>query len=710
MRRFAALRIGVVRLLVAALLGLFVTAFAPAAGARIEAARALSQSAHAARVPPTRLVFAATVAQGQTQIYSIDPSGRRPAELTSGSRPSSDPVPSPDGAHVAFERGGSLWVMRPDGRGQRLLARNAIDPAWTPDSRRIAYVRINDVDESLGIRVVGVGGGDRLLVRGETFGPAWSPDGRSLAFDRRGELDVLRRGRVRVIVRDPDIFRSEGIGWSFDSRWLAYAAAGRIDVVTSAGGRRRELNGAVVAPVWSPKSLLLAYVTSGGNFEQTVNVLAPTSGRMRTLGKAAFGIDSLAWSPRGGAVAFAGGFLSAEDLVGSSELGFLTLVGRERLLPASAYPLPDAVAWTTPAVGVRYRPPPPLGPLVSRDLVELREPVQELAADGDRVAYRSCGTIAVWRPGDASVVSQQVDRPLCGETNIGFYSLALAGDKIAWGSLRGGNVQTNALVVETVGEPATRVDVATGYHTTGDPRGDERAGDLIGAGSLLVFSTWAYCDEVVPATCPGLSYGQGPTIASEELWRVREPSWPGGCPSAGGEQANGRCQQLRAEPGPLRPLDADAGRIVVSGDNATLVLDGDGRQLLSLPLSTQAAELTGADLVVLVPGGLRDYDAATGALLHSWPLPDVASGGFCGVPVFLCGSPRLRLEDAAHGLVAYVLDGQIHLLRLADGRDVTLHDGSIARFDDGGLFYAYPASGVWRGRIRFVAFDQLPLR
>jgi len=100
--------------------------------------------------------------------------------------------------------------------------------------------------------------------------------------------------------------------------------------------------------------------------------------------------------------------------------------------------LPDAVAWTTPAVGVRYRPRPPLGPLVSRDLVELREPVQELAADGDRVAYRSCGTIAVWRPGDASVVSQQIDRPLCGETNIGFYSLALAGDKIAWGSLRGG--------------------------------------------------------------------------------------------------------------------------------------------------------------------------------------------------------------------------------------------------------------------------------
>src|SRR5262249_24681511 len=241
------------------------------------------------------------------------------------------------------------------------------------------------------------------------------------------------------------------------------------------------------------------------------------------------------------------------------------------LRAASAFPLPEALGWTTPRVGVRYRRPPPLGPLVSRDQVELREPVAELAADGDRVAYRFCGTIAVWKPGDANVVSQQFDRPLCAETNIGFYSIALASDKIAWGTLRGGNTQTNPLVVETVGDPDARTEIAAGYHTTGDPRGDERAGDILGAGPLLVFSTWAYCDEVAPVTCPGLGYGQGPTLATQALWRVREPPWAGECPRIRSDATGGRCERLRVEPGPLRPLDADAGRIGVSGDNATLV-------------------------------------------------------------------------------------------------------------------------------------------
>jgi hypothetical protein len=192
---------------------------------------------------------------------------------------------------------------------------------------------------------------------------------------------------------------------------------------------------------------------------------------------------------------------------------------------------------------------------------------------------------------------------------------------------------------------------------------------------------------------------------------VREPSWAGACPRRGAEATAGRCEQLRVEPGPLRPLDADAGRIVVSGDNATLVLDADGRQLVSLPLSTQAAVLTGSDLAVSVPGALRDYDATTGALLHTWPLPDVSVGvGFCGVPAFFCGNPPLRLEDAARGVVVYILHGSIHLLRLGDGRDAVLHGGTAARFDSSGIVYAYRATGSWPGRIRFVPFDKLPLR
>jgi hypothetical protein len=51
----------------------------------------------------------------------------------------------------------------------------------------------------------------------------------------------------------------------------------------------------------------------------------------------------------------------------------------------------------------------------------------------------------------------------------------------------------------------------------------------------------------------------------------------------------------------------------------------------------------------------------------------------------LCPSSRF---DAARGLAAYTLDGKLHLLRLADGKDSVVGYASEARFMDSGLVYA----------------------
>jgi hypothetical protein len=465
--------------------------------------------------------------------------------------------------------------------------------------------------------------------------------------------------------------------------------------------------------VWSPARALLAYEGYDDDpGRSSFRLLNPASGHIRRLAPAPSSINSLTWAPSGTSLAFSGGAYDSEDLTADSQLGTVDLAGHIHYLdPRGSYPLPESVAWTTPPRRLHYRQPVPVGPLVTKDELEFRVPVDELAADGDRVAYRTCATIGVWQGGAAKVVAQQVDRPLCIEGNISFYNLALAGNQIAWGVLRGGNEQFNTLDVKTVGTAGPQTIVAAHSQLTGDPRGDERAGELLGAGSDLVFSTWAFCDEVIPAACPNVSHGQATTIGAQTLWRVRESSWPGGCPGSGFvSPPNGRCQQLRAEPGPLRVLDVDAGRIVASGDNATLVLDADGRLLLSIPVSTPAAQLAGSDLVVLVPGALRDYDATTGVLLHSWPMPDVSFAGLCGVPLWQCGAPHLRLEGAAKGLVAYLLDGKLHLLRLRDRADTTVSYATGAALDDNGLFYSYTPNGLWPGRIRFVPFDQLPIR
>jgi WD40 repeat protein len=691
MRRVAAVRVGVAGLLAGAV-GLL-TPGPPSA------------SATGSRAQATRLVFAATVSGQQTQIFSIAPSGRASAQLTFGSAASSGPVPSPDGTRVAFERDGSIWIMRPDGRGQRLVARSAKEPSWTPDSKRIAYVSVDAQGQDIGIGQVGRNGtGTRTLVRGDVAAPAWSPDGRSLAFGRHGTLVVLRGGRERTVAADSEMQEIGRIGWSSNGKWFAFTDSYKLDVVGLDGRRRRDLLGR--SPAWAPHRSLLAYAAGA------VHVLDPSTGTDRKVATPHFA-NSISWSPRGDAIAVAGGFISAEDLTSQGdELLVVALGGGVRNLVRSTdpYALPQEVAWTTSTARLRLRPPVPVVPRVAGDELRLREPVADLAADGGRVAYRYCGTIGAWTPGDRTVVSVQVDHPLCDEGDIGFYDVTLAGDRIAWASLQGGNFQRNTLWVQTVGEPATRVKVATGSHLTGDARGDERAGDMHGAGPLLAFTTWVYCDDVFPSSCVGLPTLQRPLL-SQTLWRVRDPSWPGTCPLQFSDEPNhGRCEQLRAELGPLRVLDVDPGRIVVSGNNATLVLGADGSRLLSLPLSTEAAQLSGSDLVVVLPGALRAYDAATGTLRHSWPLPNVSFAGFCGVPARFCEQPRLRLEDAARGLVAYVLDGNVHLLRLDDGRDVVIHAGTAARFDDAGLVYTYTAAGLWPGRVRYVPFDQLLLR
>jgi hypothetical protein len=677
--------------------------------------------------PPARLVFSAEMAHGptaQVQLYSIEPAGRGAAQLTFAVEPSSAPLPSPDGRWIVFARAGAIWVMRPDGGGQRRLVAHGTEPAWAPDSRGIAYVRFIE-GRRFGIRAIRVDGtGDRSLVSGEpdnppssptrTGGvvdsPAWSPDGRSLAFARDGSVVILSGGLQRTLVAGPDAERAEGIRWSYDGRWLAFDDQDPVTelpvvrVVSVSGARRRTLPLRPFA--WSSRAALLAYATGGAGTPASVNILNVATGRVRKLVARAPYVNSLAWSPAGDAIAFSTAMALSEGPI-ISELAVVTLKGHVRELDdGRRFPLPSLTAWTTTPTGARFHPAERPGPIVVGDELRFREPIAELATDGDRVAYRTCLSIGVWYPGNDPVVPVRPELPLCSTGNVALYGIALAGDTAAWGDLRGGNVKSNTLVAAPLvaGAPQT-ILAGGGHHTSGDPRSEARAGFLLGAGSLLTFSTWRYCDDALPA-CQ-VPYGQG-GVVSQTLWRARDPSWPTVCPGADYGLEVGRCQALRTEPGPLRPLDTDGTRIVASGDNATLVLDADGRELLSLPVSTPAAQLDGSNLVLLLPGELRVYDTASGALLHTWPLPDVSSGADCRLPG--CNAPRLRLEDAARGLVAYILDGTLHLLRLADGADAIVHDGTAAQFGDTGLFYAYDARLPWRGRIRFVRYDRLPLR
>jgi hypothetical protein len=603
---------------------------------------------------------------------------------------------------VAFSRDGDLWVMAANGERQRLLARHAVEAAWAPDSGTLAYTRPG----SHGIRVVGADGrGDRLLVSGDAAAPEWSRDGRSLAFLRVREtvlygLVVVHGQKQRLL----GAASYERPSWSSDGRWIAYMdASGRLVIVhpDGSGARVVDSRGGEQA-AWSPRGRQLAYLRG-----RAIIVFDQSTGVRRTLVPAPVlsKIDGFTWSPDGRELAYE----AFNDEYEQTQISTVSLQGQVR--PLGGYPYATGAVWTTPPVGLSYRAPEP-GLAVAGNELRFRLPVDELAADGDSVAYRTCGEIGVWRPGSGSVTPVRSDLPLCNfqDSWLQVYSLALAGDQVGWGMVEGGNSQTSSMMTATVAaRPSTTILASGPGETNGGPRGTARVGYSLGAGPLLVFSSWAYCDEVGNSSCPQLPLQQSPLV-SQTLWRMRDPAWPGTCPGLTAGAGSARCQQLRLEPGPLRPLDVDAGRIVASGDNATVILDSDGGQLLSIPVSTVAAQLAGSNLVVLVPGALRVYDTTTGELLHSWPLPDVSFGGFCGLPIWQCGSPRLLLEGAARGLTVYLLDGKLHLLRLRDGADTVIADATAAQLSDGGLFYAYRTTGMWPGRVRFVPFGELPLQ
>jgi WD40-like Beta Propeller Repeat len=690
----------------------------------------------------SRLVYSSTW-PGTSQIYALDPATKKPAQLTFGvpefckERPPScgfvRPTPSPDGRHVAFFASQfckvRLFVAMANGTNRRRVAGSdrCVFPGgvvWSADSRRVAY----SFEDSIYVARAD-GSGSRLFAVGSS--PAWSPDGSSLAYltpsipGRQGSLAVRTDKRLRILATDV-----AGFAWSPTGKWIVvdrrlgdpYA---RVELVRTTGGGRRILadtyahglawsrDGRFVA-VGGKDGLQVIDVATGagrtlGGYYGSDHPWSPTGHRLAFDGEQGVAVHdavanttrlvspehtlNLVWSPDGRSLAyvartFTTGYNFGGDLVVASTSGAVRTV-----VPAAGDygGAMSSLAWTKSPKKLRYRA------AASRVIAQtspnqLVAPwaIDRLAADGGTVAYVSCGHVFVWTPSTSQV--RQTEgiaslAPRCstpGDT-VAFqiYGLALDGDRIAYAHIEGNMGQTWSLDAGSFAATPRMSQLAIKYGANGCTEGENGLGSVVGGGGVLAYSTWH--DRFAP--------GCGGDIIEMRIHRVDSDACP--------------CPVISSSPGPLVPFDTDGGRILAGGVNDTLLLDKDGRQLRSIPVSPLAAQLSGSDIVILVAGALRHFDAATGATLHTWPLPDVPSGGECGRPHgrgWECRQARLLLQDVAHGLVAYALDGQVHLLRLVDGTDAVVSPGSRARFIDSGLVYADGA------RLRHTPFAALPVR
>jgi hypothetical protein len=317
---------------------------------------------------------------------------------------------------------------------------------------------------------------------------------------------------------------------------------------------------------------------------------------------------------------------------------------------------------------LRYTAPDP-EPLVgvATDGLLADGPIGLLAADGVRVAFESCDRIYVWTP--AAKLIDPPFEPKCEYPDLTgrliYYDLALAGDRLLYALNVGCMSITLTLNLRILPGRSDAV-IDRSFGNCGNAF-NPALGGLAGSGDLLVYGEWR--EKYVPPP-PGGPYGYPSRYAA--VHRVDGAACP--------------CPVVASTNGPLYAADVNDGRFVAYGDNATLVIDRDGNRLLSLPVSPAAAQLSRNHLVLLMRGQLRDYDVRSAELLHAWPLLDVPTGPVCGWRI--CNNNQLVLADAANGLVAYVLDGDVHLLRLANGADTVVGPGSLARFMDLGLVYA----------------------
>jgi TolB protein len=147
-------------------------------------------------------------------VWTIDADGTDLTRLTHSPWPEFDPSWSPDGTQIAFrsERSGEpeIWLMNGDGTGQRRLTAG-LSPAWSPDGSLIAF------SGTEGLSVIRPDGKGRRVLPHTEGGeyPSWSPDGSRIAFNSnvtsQHTMYIARADGSKVV----DL-TSVGEGWQVD--------------------------------------------------------------------------------------------------------------------------------------------------------------------------------------------------------------------------------------------------------------------------------------------------------------------------------------------------------------------------------------------------------------------------------------------------------------------------------------------------------------
>ncbi len=245
-------------------------------------------------------------------IYPFEPT-RQETRLTSTATKNVDPAWTADGERLAFmsARDGNeeIYVMNRDGTGETRLTVNAAsdaDPTWSRDGSRIAFTSTRDGNPEIYVMNADGTGQSRLTVNPAIDQQAdWSPDGTRIAFES------TRDGRFEIYAMNPD-------------------GSGQTRLTSNPRGDQEAS--------WSPDGSEIAY-TEGPVGSAEIRILSTTGGPTRRLRTGFFDQHFPAWSPDGRQIAFSVGqttyVQSVDGSGGSAQLGGSAQVGGSAEIAAS---------------------------------------------------------------------------------------------------------------------------------------------------------------------------------------------------------------------------------------------------------------------------------------------------------------------------------------------------------------------------------------